>query len=260
MEKMNMSETESTNKNELILFLLDGSGSMRQSAEMSNQDGPTKSDVLNDIVCNVLKRIAESQASNMFRIGIIRFGSEPIIEQFDGESYFTVENAIKVIKPSIQGFANTEVTDIVKAFEIAGEITNEFYADDDLARDKHCTLILFTDGKHYEHESNIDNRREELLRLDKSVKIFKAKSISPRVACVSLGSDAEIDALIGISTMPDNLQEKRFETSQLKKYLKTDDDGNYKLCIVGHKDDNIGRDEANTIRRFLIIGTKTDSR
>jgi len=258
MEGANWSRVESTTKNELVLLLLDGSGSMRQPAEISKQSGPSKSDMLNFIVKDVLKRINKSQASNMFRVGIIRFGHQPIVEQFDNDSYFSVENAIEILRPSTEDFSDTEITDIKKAIERASEILNEFYEDDDLAPEKHCTLILFSDGKHFEHEINEENRIEELINLDLAVKRFKSVSIAPRVACVSLGTDAEINTLIGISTEPDGDQLRSLDKNRLLEYLKKDNKDIYKLCIVGHNDDNIGMKEVDVIRRFLIIGTKTN--
>jgi len=257
MQEIYKSSSASTTRNELVLFLLDGSGSMRRPADTSNESSPSKSAVLDVIVKGVLERINESQAVNMFRVGIIKFANEPRVEQNNSENYFTVSEAIKILKPSTHGFEENEGTDIAKAFEKAIEIANEFYEDEDMAITKECTLILCTDGKHFEHETDPTKQIEELQRFTNSAESFKAIGISPNVACVSLGSDADIDALIEISTVPNLDQQKRFEKSQLLQHLKKDNSGQYRLCMVGHQNDNIGKHEVETIRRFLIIGTRT---
>ncbi len=252
----------STTKNELVLFLLDGSGSMRQPADISNDSGPSKSAVLDEIVKGVLNRISESQSVNMFRVGYIRFANEATVENNNSENYFTVDEAIKLLKPSTYGFDQNEGTDIANAFEMAIEVANEFYADEDMALTKECTLILLTDGKHFEHESDLNKQIEELQRFTNSAESFKAISITPNIACVSLGSDADIDALIEISSVPNLEQQKRFEKSttsegNLLKLLKKDNSGQFRLCLEGHIQNNIGSHEIETIRRFLIIGTRT---
>lgn len=258
MQELFKNTSASTTRNELVLFLLDGSGSMRAPADTSNDKSPSKSSVLDEIVKGVLQRINESQSVNMFRVGFIKFANEPKVEQnSSSENYFTVDEAIRLLKPSTYGFAENEGTDIAKAFEQAVEIANEFYEDDDMAITKECTLILCTDGKHFEHETDPTKQIEELQRFTNAAESFKAIGISPNVACVSLGTDADIDALIEISTVPNLDQQKRFDKSQLLQHLKKDTTGQYRLCVVGHQNDSIGKHEVETIRRFLIIGTRT---
>jgi Mg-chelatase subunit ChlD len=249
--------TGTTARNELVLFLLDGSGSMRRPANASDSNSLSKSAVLDLIVKGVLQRINESQSANMFRIGIIGFANEPIITKNNDENYFTVPDAIKLIKPSTYGFVENAGTDIARAFEKAIEIANEFYEDEDMAEEKQCTLILCTDGKHFEHETDPAKQIDELQRFTNTAESFKALGISPNIACVSLGSDADLDVLLEISTVPDLTQQKRFDKAHLLNHLKKDNYGEYRLCMVGHENNNIGNQEIETIRRFLIIGTKT---
>lgn len=259
MSEIYTSKGTSTTRNELVLFLLDGSGSMRSPADTSNDRSPSKSSVLDEIVKGVLQRISESQSVNMFRVGFIKFANEPKVEQIsNSENYFTVDEAIKILKPSTHGFAENEGTDIVKAFEKAIEITNEFCEDDDMASNKNCTLILCTDGKHFEHETDPIKQAEEIAKVGLIAEQFQSISISPNVACVALGSDADIDVLTGISTVPNLDQQKRFDKSQLLQHLKKDNSGQFRLCMVGHENNKIGNHQIATIRRFLIIGTKTE--
>ena len=251
-----------TTRNELVLFLLDGSGSMRQPANESMTNGPSKSEALDEIVKGVLKRISESQSVNMFRVGYIRFANEAIVEQKNSENYFTVNEAIKLLKPSTYGFEENEGTDIANAFEMAIEIANEFNVDEDMAQTKECTLILLTDGNHFEHETDENKQIDELQRFTNAAEAFKAIGITPNVACVSLGSDADIVTLVGISSLPNLYQQKRFEKSttsegNLLNLLKRDNGGQFRLCLEGHRHNNIGAHEIETIRRFLIIGTRT---
>ena len=94
MSEIYTSKETSTTRNDLVLFLLDGSGSMRRPADTSNDRSPSKSSVLDEIVKGVLKKISESQSVNMFRVGFIKFANEPKVEQnSSSENYFTVDRS-----------------------------------------------------------------------------------------------------------------------------------------------------------------------
>jgi hypothetical protein len=58
MSEIYTSKETSTTRNELVLLLLDGSGSMRRPADTSNDRSPSKSSVLDVIVIGVLKNIS----------------------------------------------------------------------------------------------------------------------------------------------------------------------------------------------------------
>ncbi|MBK9300586.1 MAG: hypothetical protein IPN14_08265 [Bacteroidetes bacterium] len=50
MQEIHENSSAAVTRNELVLFLLDGSGSMRAPADTSNDTSPSKSSVLDEIV------------------------------------------------------------------------------------------------------------------------------------------------------------------------------------------------------------------
>ncbi|MBK9300587.1 MAG: hypothetical protein IPN14_08270 [Bacteroidetes bacterium] len=179
-----------------------------------------------------------------------------VLQNSNSENYYTVEEALQILEPSTVGFEATAGTDIVKAFEKAIEIRNEFSIDDDMAYDKSCTLILCTDGKHFEHENDQTIQAAEVAKVGVISEQFQVFNFTPNVACIALGSDADVNLLIGISTVPSVLHQHLFEKSNLLNQLQKDSSGQFRLCIVGHQNNRIGK-EVDIIRRFLIIGTST---
>ncbi len=232
---------------ELILFLLDDSKSMGVAMDVTNIDSPSKSEVLDVIVKELLKRINDAENVKLFKIGIIRFSNGVNVVKANDKNYFTTSECLKIIRPSTHDFNTTEVTDIACAFEKANEIADEFYNDSHLPNKKACTLIICTDGKHFEHEIDSAKQIEELQRFINSAEVFKTSRISTNVVCVTLGSDADIDALIEISSIPTLVHQQRFANSQFLQYLKKDNTGQYRLNISCLEIDGEGKHEIETI-------------
>lgn len=250
--------SSSYTRSELVLFLLDGSGSMRSRVRSDN--GSSKADALHEIMQKTLERLSRSRVAGLLKISIVRFGTTAVAEQSeDGSSYYGIAEAQRLLRLSTENFAETEGTDMVTAIDKANEIVKRYESDSDLPRRKSYTLILFTDGKHAEHLKDDEViHATEKVRIEEIIEEVKQGwTMAPAFACVSLGEDADMEFLIRISSLPSVLQETRLMELDFSHpdMIQKGSDFKLKLCIVGHKDNSIGEDEADFIRAFLDIAS-----
>ena len=234
-----------TSNAELLLFLLDGSGSMRAQ---TTDDGREKCDHLDALVKNVLERLNGSDKAAAFRIAIIRFGFDAVIEQVNGQSYYTLSDALMVIRPSVTGFAPNEGTNMVNPIEEALKIINDFSKDEGIPADKAATVFLFTDGKHNESLSRELAAREVM----DMVGSLRASLLSPTVATISFGADADKDLLLKVSSMANEKQKIRLDNANLLDHII---EGH--LFLEGHMNDEITKSKAEVIRNFVVTLSAT---
>lgn len=230
---------------ELLIFLLDGSGSMRGT---TTDNGLEKCQHLDALVKDVLARLNGSDKAPAFRVAIIRFGFEAVIEQVNEMTYYTLSDAQLIVKPSVEGFALTEGTDMVNPIKEALNIINAFRQDEGMPADKAATVFLFTDGKHLEGMSREAASRQVM----DAVGELRASLLSPTIAAISFGADAEKDLLLRISSQATEKQKMRLDNANLLDYII---EGH--LFLEGHVNDAITRSKAEVIRNFVVTLSAT---
>jgi von Willebrand factor type A domain len=230
---------------ELLVFLLDGSGSMRSK---TTDDGKEKNAHLDLLVKDVLERLSKGSMAPAFRVAIIRFGFDAVIEQVNGSSYYNLNDALTIIKPSVSGFAPDEGTDMVNPIKEAVNVINSFHDDEGMPADKAATVFLFTDGKHNESLGRDVAARE----VAEAIGELRASRISPTIAAISFGSDADKDLLLKISSEATEKQKKRLDNENMLDYIIENH-----LLVEGHVNDQITRTKAEVIRNFVITLSAT---
>jgi len=156
---------------ELLVFVMDGSGSMN---ETNTPDGRRKADHLYDIVKGVIERLQKRTKIDAFRVSFVYFSDSVKIEEKNGLKYFLLSDALQLLKNplDVTGGGSTAIAD---ALATVKEILKEFSADEGLPDDKKATIFLFTDGEeNVRAKDDVVNEAADL----------KSLSLSPTIATV----------------------------------------------------------------------------
>lgn len=235
---------------ELAIFLLDGSGSMCKPEEGATKtyDRRTKATHLFEIMRETLGRMHTSTKSSAFRVALIYFSEEATTEEIEvGEArttYFTPGAALEVLKVPCE-VTHGGKTSIVSALSEAQKVLDAVSRDDGLPANKFATIFLLTDGQ--ETVQTAKEVREELGKL-------RTHSLSPTVAVVSFGLDADDALLVDIANEPTERQVRHLELQGVLGLISQEP---RRLHLKGHSEGEVTKQQAEAIRNFLNILTET---
>lgn len=233
---------------ELAVFLLDGSGSMCNPDEGAAQtyDGRTKAEHLIEIMRATLTTMRDSPSKKeSFRVALIYFAQEATAEkvQVDGAemTYFRPDAALKALKMPCE-ITGGGKTSIVAALAKAREVLDAAYVDEGLPADKKfATVFLLTDG-----QENIQTAQEVHEEIGK----LRSHPISPVIAVVSFGIDADDALLLEVANEPTERQVRHLEVAGLLGEISQEP---RKLFLKGHSGGTVTKDQAVVIRTFLNV-------
>jgi len=232
----------SVDEAELIVFLLDGSGSMKSE---NTPDGKQKIEHLNLIVKSVLQRLQNSSKVNSFKIALVYFSTNVTVESNGGRDYFSVSEALGFYKNPLD-VVGGEKTAIADALKETSNLLDKFNEDEGIPSIKHATVLLFTDGNEVIKTSNdVINEAQNLI----------SHIISPSIATISFGSDADEHLLESIATQPNERQIQHLRNANVYHHLKN----RQKLFLVGHESGKISEEKVIAIRNFIETLSKTAS-
>ncbi|MHA1470287.1 MAG: vWA domain-containing protein, partial [Candidatus Asgardarchaeia archaeon] len=217
---------------ELLVFVMDGSGSM---SETCTPDGRSKAEHLYDIVHGVLNRLMNSSKKDVFRISFVYFSDTIKVEEINNSCYFPIDIAISNLRNPLDvvGGGSTAIAD---ALAKVNEIFDKFSEDEGIPEDKKATVFLFTDG-----QENIRGKDDVI----QEAKKLLTYPLSPVIATISFGSDADESLLMEIASKPNDRQIRHLDISGVLSELP---DTN-KLYLQGHASDGtITRRKIEAIR------------
>lgn len=238
MEKMEhefLPDTEPISEVELLIFLLDGSGSM---TETKTPDGREKVEYLIEILNGeggLIERLRKSESASRYRVHTIYF-SEKIEEE---KGYIELKDVI--IKNAVE-VAGGGQTAIAKAIDNATKILDEFSNDQMLPKEKWASAFLFTDG-----QENMGGNVQE------SANRFKTHLLSPILAIIGIGEEADENLLLEIANYATDKQRRHLDEANVLKYLPDRD----KLYLRGHEEGILTRDKAEILRQFVYVLSTT---
>lgn len=232
---------------ELLIFILDGSGSMKEK----------KANLLASLVKGVLKRLESSATNETYRAALIYFATDALVEKEDEQIYLDLTTAIEKIKNPYERLLrdviyknNPEtINPIIGNTNIFPVLTNtlkiliDFQRDNSLPSDKRATVFLFTDG----HFHDLDNEAQELINQ------IHSHPISPTMATIAFGEDAKFDDLMEMASETNDRQKRHLEIAQVLNHLPNSE----KLFLMGHEGDEITESKIEAIRNFLNTLTQT---
>ncbi|MFW9994641.1 MAG: vWA domain-containing protein [Candidatus Odinarchaeota archaeon] len=231
---------------ELILFLLDGSESMKWK---ETEDKRPKREYLNEIVMNVLKRFRNSGKASCYKISLVSFAWDAfVIKTPDKISYYSIDYAIDAYQDPVD-VTGSGTTSISHAISAARQILDEFAADEGMPDDKNATILLFTDGMETDKlgdPTTGDEVRKEAMSLI-------SHPVSPSLATISFGLDADEELLTMIATKPNQRQKDHLRNARVYRHLPNKD----KLFLVGHDSGIVTKEKVETIRNFIEILSMT---
>jgi len=234
-------EGPSISSSELIVFLMDGSGSM---TETSTYDARMKIDHLCDIVKAVTERLNKSGHRQIFRISHIYFSEEVFLEESGQAVYFPTDVALNCLKKATD-VAGAVKTSIAGALEKAREVIDRYVADPGIPAKKDVTVFLFTDG-----QETVGTKPD----VQKEARKLTTRTNPPvSLATISFGLDADENLLKEIASRPKDIQLKALELSgALSQLVDTT-----KLYIQGHAEGDLTEKKAEAIRNFVETLSKT---
>ena len=231
-----------SSESELIMPILDGSGSMN---EVCTFDGRKKVDHLLEIITESLVRLSNSPKKPVFRICVIYFASKPTVTLIDNTPYYPLDTLLRVGVENPVKVAGGNGTSIAKALYSAAEVIKDFVNNPGIPGNKKVTAILFTDGN-------------ETVKKDGSVKQaannLRSLPVCPTLACVSLGADADDALLLDIASEASNRQIGHFDLAGILDLLPANP---YKLFLKGTASGVITKNLAEAIRHFFNILSQT---
>lgn len=213
---------------ELLLFLLDGSGSM---TETQTHDGRPKVDHLMEIMNDLIPRLRSSEAAPRFRCQAVYFSAAPHTKNnYQALNEFAIENPVQI--------AGGGMTAIAATLENALEILEKFDKDQTLPPQKLSTVFLITDGQ----ETSGGDVRNAASRL-------KGNRIAPMLATVGIGDDVDEQLLLDIASEPTPRQLKHLDNHQLLDYIP---DKSH-LYLRAHEKGRITKNTAEALRRYVQV-------
>jgi len=219
---------------ELLLFLLDGSGSM---TETSTHDGRQKVAHLMEVLADLIPRLRSSGSSDRFRAQAIYFSAIPSAQG----TYCTLDNFVIDNPVSKAGGGSTAIS---SALDKAATLLDDFQKDQTLPPTKLSTVFLITDGHEtVKHNKDVENSAGKL----------KGHPIAPILASVGVGKDVDEALLSGISSEPTPRQLRHLEYSKLVQFMPKKD----KLYLRAHEQGRITKQTAEALRNFVYVLSKT---
>jgi hypothetical protein len=230
---------------ELLVFLLDGSGSMRLK---TTDNGNSKCDHLDTLVKEVLERLNKTRKAPVFRVSLIRFGNTAKVETHEGMAYFTLGEALSMEIKSNRDFKEDEGTDLVAPLKEAAAIMRAFKADQGMPEKKSVTLFLFTDGKHNESLERDVAGRQVIAAMDE----LRSVDLKLSIATISFGVDADKELLLNLASPISTDQADQLENHGIIDMII----GN-RLFTEGHVNNQVTSDRVEVIRNFVETLSKT---
>ncbi len=248
-------------KVELLVFLLDGSGSMgnEKDGAKNTYDGRTKSEHLFDIAKESLFELSRSDRSPVFRVSIVYFAGEATTEEVEisGQKtkYFYIDSALSAIKNPFS-VASGNGTSIIKAIDAVEQVLDLFQADIGLPSHKSVTIFLFTDGQENNLINNlVDDSVNQKERCRNRVNTLRAHATCPTIATISLGTDADEELLKDIASPPNPNQIRHLDMAGVLGELLDQQ----KLFLRGNAQGLLTEKSAMAIRRFVdTLSTTSD--
>ena len=240
-ESLNIPKNETaTAEAELLVFVLDGSGSMMEQKTFDNKP---KVEHLLEIMRNLLDRLSRSSKKPAFRVSFIAFSQTAIIQEHQGNAYYSLDDAIKILANPvvIAGGRNTAIADAINKVT---EVLNQFNKDEGIPSQKHATIFLLTDG-----QENVRSRDDVILE----AKTITSSALAPTLATISFGVDADENLLMEIASSPNERQIRHLDMAQVLNHLPNDK----KLFIQGHANGNISQEKAEALRSFVETLSQT---
>ncbi len=183
-----------------------------------------------------------------FRVALIYFAQEATTEkvQVDGAemTYFRTGAALEALKMPCE-ITRGGKTSIVAALAKAREVLETAKADVGLPAGKAATVFLLTDGKE-----NMQTAQEVHAEIGK----LCAHPISPAIAVVSFGIDADDALLLEVASVPSDRQVAHLEKAGVLGEISQEP---LKLFLKGHSEGEVTERQAKAIRNFLNILSKT---
>lgn len=231
---------------ELLIFLLDGSGSMNWRSNYDsngNRYGKKKVDYQTELVEGLIDRLKNSSVRGRFRCVIIYFATKIYFDDKLQSKYTTLDN-IKV-ENAVQK-AKAGRTAIVKALKSAEKIIDTFIQDKSLPKEKFASIFLFTDGGESENTSG-RKAVEEITEQIKSGKIL------PSLATISFGPKAHESLLEKISSDLRPNQLRALNNAGILRHLTNIN----KAFIQGHENGVITDEKIEILRTFVYVMSST---
>ncbi|MFW9994643.1 MAG: vWA domain-containing protein [Candidatus Odinarchaeota archaeon] len=225
---------------ELLVFLLDGSGSMTQK---NTFDGRSKEEHLVELVQLVLKRLQKGSKRSAFRISYIYFADlvEPEIE--GSQKYFNLSEAVDKLASPVER-AGGGKTALADALHGVNDIVQTFNSDEGIPAQKNVTVFLFTDGhENVRTPEDVRSEGKMLLTLDPT----------PIIATISVGMDADEKLLMEIASEPNDRQLRHLDLSGVLHHLPDQK----KLFLQGHVEGTVSEEKAEALRNFVETLSET---
>jgi hypothetical protein len=240
-------------KVELLVFLLDGSGSMSNPGEggTATYDGRTKAEHLLDVVRGSLEEISKGDKARVFRVSLIYFAGEALIYEVETAGtpikYFGLQTALQVLKNPCQ-VARGNGTSISKAAGAVRQVLDAFQNDViSMPESKAATIFLFSDG-----QENVTSKEDCQFQLES----LRSHPLTPTIAAISLGIDADEDLLRDVASEPSDDQLRHLDIAGVLRYLPKHP---YKLFLQGTAQGEITEGLSKAIRRFVDTLSKTQA-
>jgi len=238
-------------KVELLVFLLDGSGSMciEEYGGKDTFDGRTKGEHLQELVRGSLTKLIETKKNFVFRISFIYFAGQATTfeTQENGTKikWFKSKEALDFLKNPCD-VAQGDGTSITRAFESAKILLDEFYeakAKNILPEETPVTIFLFSDGQE------TMTSRDDCI---KQINNILTHPLGPSLATISFGNQADIDLLREVAS---EAQEKHelaiYLDPKLSKYMENEQGEVKKLFLRGTDKNILTEDLYTIVRRFV---------
>jgi uncharacterized protein YegL len=233
-------DTSSVAEAELLVFLLDGSGSMSQT---NTFDGRSKEDHLVELVEWLLKRLQKGSKQSAFRVSYVYFSDWVEVETEEDQKYWTMDVAIDKLTSPVQraGGGKTALADAINA---VNDIVKTFNTDEGIPAQKNVTVFLFTDGnENVRKPEDVNSEAKQLLTIDPT----------PIIATISVGMDADEDLLMEIASEPNERQLRHLDLSGVIHHLPDQN----KLFLQGHVDGTVSEEKAEALRMFVETLSET---
>lgn len=233
---------------ELLLFVMDGSGSMHKKTTHDNRE---KVEHQKDIVNALIERLNKSPKSPMYRVSLIYFSDQPYVETENDKVYFTLSEVLqKGINNSCE-IAGGGTTSIACALGEAMNIIEKFEMDEGIPDKKHSTVFLFTDGR--ETDENGQETDENKIKVEAAASSLKSYQSCPSIATISFGMEADEELLKNIASGPNSMQKRKLDLARVLAQLPDEN----KLFIQGHSSGDVTLEKATALRNFVNILSNT---
>lgn len=252
--------TRKTMKSRLIVFLLDGSGSMCNPSDGAENtfDGKQKSEHLQNVFRETVVGLNKSNASGSFYCGLVCFAGKPTVVEMSGSKMVHISHLNSHIsQPSFNyvALANGDGTDLSAALDSAVSLIDAVLAAPDnkyIATEWSAVVIMITDAHDTVDEQKV---RKTVAQLGLSRAHLTSGRID--VGCVGIGTDVKQGLLTEIASKPSSRTMQMLSQAQLQGRLLTRGNGEQCLAI---KVDTLEPHYDKVIRSFVdIVSSRVNS-